>query len=313
MDNDKKPILITGSHRSGSTWVGRIIAQSPEVVYIHEPFSVSDAPSKGICNTKFKYWFTYVTVDNDKNYYRPIKDMLALKYNLIAALRTARNWSMAKQFWQEYRQFVSYHQAGIIPLIKYPIAFFSAEWLQKKFDMNIIVLIRHPAAFVSSIKKLNWSHPFSHFLAQDLLMKNILSPFQEEITKYANSQPSIIDQGILLWRIIHYTILQYQQQHPEWLFMRHEDLSRKPLTNFTKIFQYINLALTADVIMTIQEYSGAENPPDTDSPVGSESTLKRNSQLNIWNWKKRLTPSEIFYIRNEVEEESKYFYSDADW
>ena len=309
MNNDNKPVLITGSHRSGSTWVGRMIAQSPEVVYIHEPFSVSDAPSKGICNTEFKYWFTYVTDDNDKNYYQPIKDMLAFKYNLIAALKTARNFSMVKQFWQEYRQFASYRYAGSIPLMKDPIAFFSAEWLQNKFAMNVIVLIRHPAAFVSSIKKLNWSHPFSHFLAQDLLMRNILFPFREEITQYANSQPSVIDQGILLWRIIHHTILQYQRQHPQWFFIRHEDLSREPLNNFAKIFQYINLEMTADVLKRVEEYSGSENPPDTDFPY----TLKRNSQVNIWNWKKRMTPSEILYIRDQVEEVSKFFYSDADW
>jgi len=306
---NNKPVLITGSHRSGTTWVGRMIAQSPKVAYIHEPFSVSDAPGKGICNTKFKYWFTYVTDDNDKKYYQPVKDTLTFKYNVIAALKTVRNVSMVKQLWQEYRQFARYRHAGSIPLLKDPIAFFSAEWLQKKFAMNIIVLIRHPAAFVSSIKKLNWSHPFSHFLAQDLLMKNILFPFREEIAHYADSQPSIIDQGILLWRIIHHTILRYQQQHTDWLFMRHEDLSREPLAHFAKIFQYINLDMTAEVIKRIEEYSGTENPPDTDFAY----TLKRNSQLNIWNWKKRLTPSEIVYIRNHVEEVSKYFYSDADW
>ncbi|KAB2835589.1 MAG: sulfotransferase, partial [Candidatus Brocadia sp.] len=247
------------------------------------------------------------------DYYQPVKDMLTFKYNVIAALKTVRNVSMVKQLWQEYRQFSRYRHAGNIPLLKDPISFFSAEWLQKKFAMNIIVLIRHPAAFVSSIKKLNWSHPFSHFLAQDLLMKNILFSFREEITYYANSQPPIMEQGILLWRIIHHTILRYQQQHPEWYFVRHEDLSREPLTNFAKIFQHLNLDITAEVIRAIEKYSGDENPQDTDSPVGSENTLKRNSQLNIWNWKKRLTQSEIVYIRDHVEEVSKFFYSDADW
>ena len=34
---DTKPILVTGSHRSGSTWVGKMLATSPSVNYIHEP------------------------------------------------------------------------------------------------------------------------------------------------------------------------------------------------------------------------------------------------------------------------------------
>ena len=32
-----KCILVTGSIRSGTTWVGKIISQSKRVYYIHEP------------------------------------------------------------------------------------------------------------------------------------------------------------------------------------------------------------------------------------------------------------------------------------
>ena len=31
------PILVTGSHRSGSTWVGKMLSVAPHVAYIHEP------------------------------------------------------------------------------------------------------------------------------------------------------------------------------------------------------------------------------------------------------------------------------------
>ena len=35
----RRPILVTGSHRSGTTWVGKTIALSPSVTYIGEPFN----------------------------------------------------------------------------------------------------------------------------------------------------------------------------------------------------------------------------------------------------------------------------------
>lgn len=35
-----KNILVTGSHRSGSTWTGQVLARAPGVHYIHEPFNV---------------------------------------------------------------------------------------------------------------------------------------------------------------------------------------------------------------------------------------------------------------------------------
>ena len=34
-----RPILVTGSHRSGSTWVGKMIASHPRVAYVEEPFN----------------------------------------------------------------------------------------------------------------------------------------------------------------------------------------------------------------------------------------------------------------------------------
>ena len=65
--------------------------------------------------------------------------------------------------------------------------------------------------------------------------------------------------------------------------------------------------------MKILEYSDVGNPADIDARLGSEMTLKRNSGLNVWNWKNRLTPTEIKTIRERVEHVSNAFYSDADW
>ena len=50
---NKKPLLLTGSHRSGSTWVGIIMAASPSVGYIHEPLNLNHHP--GICGAEFEY------------------------------------------------------------------------------------------------------------------------------------------------------------------------------------------------------------------------------------------------------------------
>ena len=43
-----KPILVTGSHRSGTTWVGKMLAATGSVGYIHEPFNLKNRP--GICS-----------------------------------------------------------------------------------------------------------------------------------------------------------------------------------------------------------------------------------------------------------------------
>src|SRR5690349_10236845 len=98
-----RPILVTGAHRSGSTWVGRMLAEAPGVLYVHEPFSVSDPPGRGVCNVRFARWFTYVTRDSDAAYHRAFTDLVGLQYNHRAALRDARSLAEVRRVLAEGR------------------------------------------------------------------------------------------------------------------------------------------------------------------------------------------------------------------
>ncbi len=37
MSDTLHPILVTGTHRSGTTWVGKMLAAGPSTAYISEP------------------------------------------------------------------------------------------------------------------------------------------------------------------------------------------------------------------------------------------------------------------------------------
>jgi hypothetical protein len=269
-------------------------------------------PGVGICDTKFDHWFMHITSENETDFYKPIKNTIELRYRLGSALKAAKSVGDIKNSVRDYIKFFLYHTLGSTSVIKDPIALFSAEWLAEKFDMNVIVLIRHPAAFVSSIKARDWSFDFSNFIEQPLLLKNYLYPFEEELREYASNDQDLIDQGALLWKVMHYVILQYQTKHKEWIFIRHEDVSRNPLQEFQSLFNQLNLEFSQNVRGAIEYYSSSENPRDAEVPTG-EISLRRNSELNISNWKYRLTMSETERIRKKVEDISRAFYSDEDW
>ena len=309
----KPPILVTGSHRSGTTWVGRMLAAAPSTFYIHEPFSVSDPPARGICNIRFQHWFTYITTQNENHYFNGLKNTINLKYDWQGALKETKSFSDFKLALKEYRNVNDGHKSSKTVILKDPIAFFSSAWLAERFETRCVVLIRHPAAFISSIMKLKWEHPFQHFLQQELMMKDLLGPFKPEIEVYANERKPLFDQAILLWRIIHHQVLRFQKEHPEWIFIRHEDISQDPLTGFQTLFKKLDLEFTSKAKTIIQDYSGAKNPGETSAPVGSEETLKRNSVSNIKNWKARLSEREIHEIRKRVDDISHLFYSNDDW
>ena len=140
-------------------------------------------------------------------------------------------------------------------------------------------------------------------------MDRYLFVFEDEIREFAQEDKDIIEQAILLWNCIHHTVKVYQQEHPEWLFVRHEDLSRDPLGKFESIYRKFDLEFTSNVQSRILESSGSHNP--TEQQAGNE--FKRNSKDNIMNWKKRLSSEEIENIKTKTKNISCKFYEDHEW
>jgi len=305
-----KPILVTGSHRSGTTWVGRMIATAANVAYIHEPFNIDHDP--GICEAKFDRWFTYLCDQNEGEYEEHLKKTLEFRYNLWGKLREgAGPWQLKNAIGNSLR-FRKSRRSNDRPLLKDPIAVFSAEWLSSKFDTDTIVMIRHPAAFAGSLKVKKWSHPFSHFLDQPFLMEEHLSPFEDEIRYFAEEERDIVDQAALLWKLIHHVLLKFRETHPDWIFIRHEDLSIDPLAGFKSLFEKIDLEFSESVSEAVKRHSSLKDPLTSQSEDHFES-IKRDSKTNIKNWNDRLTSEEIERIKSKVNEISGEFYSEEDW
>lgn len=54
-----RPILVTGVHRSGTMWAGRMLGLPRGIGYIHEPFD----PPAGTCCNIFDTRYTYLSSD----------------------------------------------------------------------------------------------------------------------------------------------------------------------------------------------------------------------------------------------------------
>lgn len=284
-----------------------MLAYAPDTFYIHEPFNVTDPPEPGICSIRMNQWFKYINSNNEKNYYNGLQRTLSFRYNLFRQLAGIRTIKEFKKSLNEYHTFNQGRRNGLRVIIKDPLAFFSAEWLQKKFDMCVIIAIRHPAAFINSLMELGWNHPFNDFIQQKELMNNHLSRYKDQIKIFAASNFPILDQGILLWNIIYSTAIIYSKEHKDWLFIRHEDLSHNPVDEYRKLYSMLNLNFSPLVESRIREYSCSDN--SSNSPF----EFKRNSLKETGKWKENLSRKDIAKIRKGVSEVSDYFYKDEDW
>jgi len=201
---------------------------------------------------------------------------------------------------------------GLRPLMKDPIAFFSAEWVARTFGADVVVMIRHPAAFAASLKRLGWVFPFGDLLRQPLLLQTHLGEFVDEIRRVKETDSrDVIEHAILFWRAVHRVVLKYQRSHPDWTFLRHEDVSRAPVAHFEKLLAAVGLDFAPQVRRAVEEHSARDNPGRRPDDVIHE--LKLNSEANVWEWTRALTPAEVERVRRGTEDVAGHFYSDAEW
>jgi hypothetical protein len=326
-----RPILVTGSHRSGSTWVGRMLSASREVGYVSEPFHVRHP--RGLFGAETPYWYTYVTRDNERLFRPYLEQTLAFRYGFARELGSLpQTWlelwrnangsggspgrepplpAPGRRMLREASEFLRYRLRGARPLLKDPMALFSAEWIAASFDAQVVVLVRHPAAFYTSLKRLDWRFPFSHLASQPLLLRDHLGEYRDQILEYARSDQPLVDQAALLWKVLYSTVLRYRAAHPDWLVCRHEDISADPVAAFRMLYERLGLTFTPEAESVVRSHSSASNPAEA-APM-DDSSIARDSRSNAWGWKSRLTQAEVEHLRARVEDVSSHFYAEADW
>ena len=131
--------------------------------------------------------------------------------------------------------------------MKDPIALLSAEWLADTFRMHVIVLIRHPAAFTASLLRLDWRFDFANFVSQPALMERDLAPFAAEIEAAVRRRLDAVAEAGPLWKCRYATVDRYRRERPNWLFLRHEDLSARPVDGFEAMRRHLDIAYSPSI------------------------------------------------------------------
>ena len=297
---DRKHILVTGTHRSGTTWVGRTLSQAENVELVYEPFNLET--TRYNFEYKFEHWFEHVPTS--KNYKE-------IKHEFDRYIPNSRFQYPAKicretgYSWKTPLIYLKYLIGDNRPryLLKDPIALLSAGWLHERYQLKVICMIRNPLAFAGSLKKQGWDFDLKNFIRQEDLMKTWLKPFKEEIEK-TDAEGDFIDRISLLWNVLNYVILTYKQKYPEWVFIKHGKLARNPVEKYREMFEYLDLEFNEEIEQYIVEYTSTKNPVE----AKSNEYQPRAAKKTVEAWRDRLTSEEIQIVRDATSEIYKELY-----
>jgi len=304
-----QPILVSGAHRSGTTWVGKMLAAGSRVAYISEPLNVLHRP--GVFRAPTKYWYSYICEDNQDDYLAAFQEMLRYEYHTELELRSIKFVKDFLRMLRDWRAFWNGKRNHQIPLIKDPFAVYSSEWFNKSLGCRVIIVVRHPAAVTSSLMKLGWSFDMRDLLNQPLLLRDWLEPFKGEMEKILESPGDLIAQSCLLWRMVYQSVNELRKEIPELIILRHEDISFDPVDEFSRLYQYLGLEYSTEIQSAIRAASSGKNPSETSER--SVHSVRIDSRSLVKSWKQRLSSADIDRIRQLTNDVAPIYYTDEDW
>lgn len=281
--------------------MGRMLSIPEDVVYIQEPFNLETSTDS--MPYHFKHWFPYTPGMQDREeVFRALENTMEFRHippmpSHLSAYRALRRKTRillenTGHRWKAKR-----------PLLKDPLALFSAEDLAERFNLDVVCMVRHPLGFCSSLKKWDWKFPFSHLMEQPELIDRHFREEADEIAEFAREEKPIIQQAALLWNLFHKVIRRYQQSHPDWHFPRHSDMVADPETRFRALYQSLGLEFTPEVAARLND-SLHSGKGETNRTIYQSRDAASVSQT----WKNRLTEEEIDHIITKTEKLRLHFH-----
>jgi hypothetical protein len=235
--------------------------------------------------------------------------MLAFRYDVIAQLRHGPSRLSVEALARDGWNFAVARIRNARPLVKDPIAVFSSERFWQAYGGDVVFLIRHPAAFAASVKRLGWVFPFDDILRQEALMRDHLARFEGEL-RGAMRHADPVDHAALMWRLVYSVAGAFKRSHPDWLFVRHEDLAREPSERLAELFRRLGLRYSGRIDRAVKWYSSG---PLEAEPRAAEHDIRRHSRGTIGRWRELLTSAERSRIRERCGPLAASFYPDDDW
>ena len=299
------PILVTGTHRSGTTWVANML-MAPGLWTVHEP-----------TNTLHGLWdenFTYAGPGElPPKMERLWDDALAGRVRRLTMNGLAdRRWYPLRLLPQPIRRV----------LVKDPIACLAAGAIVRRFAMGSLVLFRHPAGFVSSLGRLGWPAAVvvDRMRKDDALVRDHLSDVVDLLERAAAGDSTFaraVLAGVLnrvLWRQV-----QSLQSDPTVTqpveVRRFEDLCRDPIVEFRRLHEVFALPYDDRTRRRHAGLCGLDGSNASDDPQDyATHSVRRDSAAMADSWRRQLDAAEVNEIRGVWDRFGVPFYdADEDW
>jgi hypothetical protein len=298
-------ILVTGLHRSGTTFVGEVLRRAGL-------FQVFEPMNRDYGSVLADRWKPYPdSLTRDGRPYREVVDaVVTRRIRWKAALQSPHAPArLLGRMLGMHRRALAY-QLGFLAqalrprrrLFKDPDLVFFADDLERRYGFQVVILVRHPCAFYASVKRLGWRFPLAELYEQPALVEGHLERWTEHL---APRPRSFAEEAALLWLFVHATVRDLVASNPRLLLLRHEDVAERPVQSFRALFRRLGLGFDARVEAFATR---ATHGRRVVARANRAHDLERDARALASHWSRTLEPGEIKQIREIVEPVYGFFY-----
>lgn len=283
-----RPVVIVGNGRSGTSWVGETLGKAPDVIYYREP-----------CNPSFhgieddSVWSRFVPVGgNDEYFDKCLEDAFA---GLVAG-------SSGRSLRQIVRQLARPYRVIVKDIAAYP----SLEWLYKRWNPMVLIIIRHPCDYVLSVRAAGLDRTetgrLRGLIGNERLRDGVLRPYLRDLEAVEGG----IETSAAIWGIKNLIVADAMSRNSSWKIVNYDDLCRDPVREFEALYSECGLTWTAQ----IKEWVRGKSELD----VSGTYNTSRVSSRQIGAWRKRTSPDEVDRLRRVLDPLGLPFFSlPEDW
>jgi Sulfotransferase family len=299
-------VLVTGLPRSGTSWVGKMLEGSGELVYVNEPLNPQHPPgrSPGVLDARVTHRFQYIAAGEDEEWRRAFARTLGLRYGIAAELRQNRSAYDLGRLAKYATAFGLGRLRGRRALLDDPYALFSTAWLVREMGCRAVVLVRDPVAFVGSWRSLGWQIHFHELLEQPALVRDHLGPYAERMRALVGS-PDWLARSCLLWEAAYDVVDRAFRTVPGVHLVSYESLVQDPMGRFAEVYGHLGLTWSPRAAERVRAATeGGEGATQGAMRWSLRGGLSRTAyrpmgqSAALSSYRSRLAPEEIDRVRS---------------
>jgi len=302
--------FITGAHRSGTTWLGRVIGQAPRTFYSHEALANATRPGYFAVETPVSY--PIIPLLGEERYAEAYTRLSEMQFNLSAgvklALKRPKPFQSALRLPYYWLSLAAQRRRSEKIVAKDPFMMLSTGWLRANFGGRVAISVRHPASTISSWRKLGWPIPIEAMFKQPGFGENIYGDYADQLRELDPQDYTYA--GSLFWRFLYETALEQSEGDENIRFIRYEDLCADPIPQFRELFEFFELEFTQDIQQYIKATSTGPAEFDYASNIHS---VRRDSAEMASVFSSRMTPEELDQIAQNCAPIAQQFYPEQHW